>query len=618
MARFSPQDPSAAPCSGTHPGSARPEAAGGTVGEHAPGESQLRPVSPTDSPETPAERRVPQRRAQSAHAPEAAANSSPHTGTSTASPGAPRQPVRADGGMAASSNPAVTFAGARVLSDGGNAVDAALAMAALSWLALPGQCGVGGDAFALVREPDGRVWTVGGSGYGPDGGHPDFYTGRGLRAVPEEGPLSVAVPGAPAALARLHADGATRELAELWAPAVRAAEHGLPCSAKTASDIAAYRETLARDRGAAEVLLPGGRAPRPGQRLTQPDLARTVRQLAADPGWFYTGEFAERAVASLRAGGAPFDGEEWELCAAAEPEPAVSAPYGSRTVHQTPLPTPGWMVLHQLAICGAELPRLPWLSADAVHLLACAARTSFAWRTERCGSDAGDDSWRACLTSEATARARALIARGAVPEGPVGPADGDTTSMVAVDGEGRAVSLIHSLAFAFGSRHTVPGTGVLLNNRLGRGGYLIPGHPNEVRPRRKPMHTLNAWLVTDGAGRLAHVGNTPGGDGQVQWNTQLLSHLLDHGLDPLAAVNAPRFAVHPGSDAGDLGAGEELRCESRLGSGALESLRSRGHRVVDVGPWGAGGSAMVVSVDHELGCLLGGADSRQDGTALGV
>ena len=535
-----------------------------------------------------------------------------------ASPEAPRQPVRADGGMAAASHPAVTFAGARVLSEGGNAVDAALAMAGMSWLALPGQCGVGGDAFALVREPDGRVWTVGGSGYGPDGGHPDFYTGRGLRAVPEEGPLSVAVPGAPAALARLHAEGATRELAELWAPAADAAEYGLPCSAKTASDIAAHREALARDRDAAEALLPGGRVPRPGQRLTQPALAGTVRQLAADPAAFYTGRFAERAVAALRAGGAPFDGAEWELCGTTAPEPAVSAPYGSSTVHQTPLPTPGWMVLHQLSLCSGELARLPWLSAEAVHLLTCAARLSFARRIERCGSDAGDDSWRACLTGDAVAEARARIARGAVVAGAAGPADGDTTSMVAVDAEGRAVSLIHSLAFAFGSRSTVPGTGVLLNNRLGRGGYLIPGHPNEVRPRRKPMHTLNAWLVTDAAGRLAHVGNTPGGDGQVQWNTQLLSHLLDHGLDPRAAVNAPRFAVHPGSDARDLGAAEELRCETRLGGGVLASLRSRGHRVVDAGPWGAGGSAMAVSVDHEQGCLLGGADSRQDGTALGV
>ena len=195
--------------------------------------------------------------------------------------------------------------------------------------------------------------------------------------------------------------------------------------------------------------------------------------------------------------------------------------------------------------------------------------------------------------------------------------DGDTTSTVAVDADGRAVSFIHSLAFAFGAKFTVPGTGIVLNNRLGRGGYLIDGHPNEVRPRRRPLHTLNAWLVTDDAGRLVHVGNTPGGDGQVQWNMQLLSHLIDHGLDPQQTVDAPRFTVFPGSDANVIGAPAELRCESRISDDAIAGLRAGGHPVRMVGPWHAGGSALVVSVDHERGYLAGGADSRDDGVALG-
>ncbi|MFW6695109.1 gamma-glutamyltransferase [Streptomyces sp. MAR4 CNX-425] len=528
----------------------------------------------------------------------------------------PRAPVLAAGGMAASAHPAVTFAGAAVLRDGGNAVDAALAMAATSWLALPGQCGVGGDAFAVVREPDGRVWTVCGSGYGPDGGDPGFYADRGHTAVPLTGPLSVAVPGAPAALAALHAAGATRALADLWAPAVRAAEEGLPCTAKTRRDIAEEARLLAADPDALRNLLPGGRPPAVGHRLAQPDLAATIRTLADDPAAFYTGAFAERAVAALRAAGAPFSGEEWALTGDVSPEPAISAAYGGRTVHQTPPPTPGWMVLQQLAISDGTLGGLPPLGADAVHLLASAARLSFADRVGRCASDTGV--WRETLTPAAVAAARERVARGAAPAGAAGRADGDTTSMVAVDAEGRAVSYIHSLAFAFGSKTTVPGTGVLLNNRLGRGAYLVPGHPNEVRPRRRPLHTLNAWLVTDAAGRLEHVGNTPGGDGQVQWNTQLVSHLVDHGLDPQAAVEAPRFTVHPGSDADVVGQPEELRCESRLGAAVLAGLRERGHAVADAGPWGGGGSAMVVSVDAARGCLLGGADPRQDGVAIGV
>jgi gamma-glutamyltranspeptidase/glutathione hydrolase len=180
------------------------------------------------------------------------------------------------------------------------------------------------------------------------------------------------------------------------------------------------------------------------------------------------------------------------------------------------------------------------------------------------------------------------------------------------------VSAISSLAFTFGARISIPGTAIALNNRLARGAYLIPGHPNALAPRRKPLHTLNAWIATDADGRLRHVGNTPGGDGQVQWNMQLLAHLVDGGLDPQQAVSAPRTTVHPGSDADVLGTPETLQCESRLGADVLARLTERGHDVKDMGEWGAGGSALVVSVDHDRGVLSGAADPRQDGVALGV
>ncbi|MEV0970938.1 gamma-glutamyltransferase [Microtetraspora glauca] len=530
----------------------------------------------------------------------------------------PRGPVVASGGMVAAAHPAVSLAGARVLADGGNAVDAALAMAAMCWITLPGQCGVGGDAFALVRRPDGTVVSFGGSGFGPDGGTPGFYRDRGLTAIPLGGPLAVAVPGAVAALAALHAAGATRGLEELWRPAVAAAERGTPCTARTRDDIAEHRHALARDPGAAAVFLPGGRPPRVGARLAQPELAGTLRRLAVDPADLYAGELAERAVAALADAGAPFSGGEWTSCGRALTGPSITGRYGGLTVHQTPMPTPGWMVLQQAALCDGVLAGLPWLSAEAVSRAAGAAATAFADRLAYCASD--DDRWRVLLTPESLAVRRAALAgQGppAVKRSPV-PVEGDTTSVVAVDGSGTAVSLIHSLAFTFGARITVPGTGVVLNNRLGRGAYLLDGHPNEVAPRRRPLHTLNAWLVTDDGGRLRHIGNTPGGDGQVQWNTQLLSHLIDHGADPARAVAAPRFTVFPGSDADVLGRELELRCESRLGAETLARLRGLGHQVRVQGPWAAGGSALVVSIDQESGALLGAADPRQDGVALGV
>lgn len=526
----------------------------------------------------------------------------------------PRPSALSSGGMVSSSHPAASFAGARVLAEGGNAVDATLAMAAITWLTLPGQCGPGGDAFAVVREPDGRVWTVGGSGYGPDGATPEFYRERGLSSIPLDGALAVAVPGAPAALAALHAHGATIALTDLWEPAARLAETGLPCSAKTASDVRTEVEALRADAATAANFLPASSPPHVGDLMRQADLARTIRRLSRDPGGFYTGEFAERAVAALRAGGAPFSGDEWAATADATPAPSVTGSYAGATVHQTPLPTPGWMVLQQAALCDGVVGFLPWLSAEAIDRLARAARMSFADRFAWCGSDTGGA--LEVLDPQRIERQRAELESGRMPVFSVRA--GDTTSTVAVDADGRAVSFIHSLALTFGARFTIPGTGVVLNNRLGRGAYLIDGHPNAVAPRRKPLHTLNAWIVTDGdRGELLHVGNTPGGDGQVQWNMQLLSHLLDHGLDPQEAVAAPRFTVFPGSDADVVGLPDELRVETTIAEPIRDALRTRGHTVVAQPAYGAGGSAQVISRSPR-GVLHGGADPRQEGVAIGV
>lgn len=519
-----------------------------------------------------------------------------------------RPPTLSATGMVSSSHPAASLAGARVLADGGNAVDATLAMAAMTWLTLPGQCGIGGDAFAVVREPDGRVWTVNGSGFGPDGGTSDFYRAQGMSSIPMDGPLSVAVPGAPAALAALHAHGATRALTELWAPVADTAERGLPCSARTAGD--AIEALHHGDQGLLSVY---GRA-RVGSLLAQPDLAATIRRLAEDPSWFYTGEFAQRAVAALQAGGAPFTGDEWAAAAALSPQDALTGRYAGAVIHQTPLPTPGWMVLQQAALCDAAVGFSGWLSAPAIDRMARAARLAFADRFALCGSD--NDGSRYVLDPDRIDAQRRDLDERSEQRTPINVGAGDTTSTVAVDAQGRAVSFIHSLAFTFGAKFTVPGTGVVLNNRLGRGAYLIDGHPNEVAPRRKPLHTLNAWVVTDDAGELLHVGNTPGGDGQVQWNMQMLSHLLDHGLDPAEAVAAPRFTVFPGSDADVIGAPDELRIEETLPESVRRELAEHHHVVVQPA-LGGGGSAQVISRD-ERGILSGAADPRQEGIALGV
>jgi gamma-glutamyltranspeptidase / glutathione hydrolase len=496
-------------------------------------------------------------------------------------------------GMVASAHPLASLAGVAVLRDGGNAYDAALAMAGMTAVVLPAMCGVGGDAFAVVHDGARRTWTAYmGSGVGPDGADVGFFRERGMAALPIDGPLSVAVPGAVDCWASLHRAGATRSLAELWAPAVAAAREGIAVTPRMQSEAEENRDKLLRDAVSHSVFLPGGAPVRAGSVLRQPDLAATLAALAESPQSFYRGELAERCVATLRAGGAPFSGEEWAAHQTLVDTP-LRAAYGDAVIHTTLPPSPGYMIAQQAQMLDRTLRARPWLDAEAVHLFAAAARRAFDDRWRVVGSEG--DAWRTLLRPE-----------------------GDTTCFVAADADGTVVSMIQSIAFTWGSGVMVPGTGVLLNNRAGRGFYLDESHPNRVRPRVRPMHTLNVWMLSDRDGAPLLAGGTPGGDGQVQWNMQLISHLVDHGLDVQSAVEAPRFTVWPGSDADVVGSAPELRCESRLGDSVLDSLRARGHDVRVLGPWDGGGGAQVIQLDREQGSFRGGSDPRLDGCALGI
>lgn len=527
-----------------------------------------------------------------------------------------RGPVMSHRGMASSSHPLVTLTGARLLAEGASAVDAALGMAAMAFVVLPGQCGLGGDLFAVIRLPGASTCiAVQGSGCGPDGADLGFFANKGLSSIPLEGALAVTVPGAPAAVAALHRLGSGMSLTDLWQPAIDAARCGVPVTPKTQEDIRHHAGALLADPPACSVFLPAKQVPRLGELLVQTDLASSLERVAGDPEDFYCGELADRCLATLTAGGAPFSGSEWRRGVSAPASPALQGSYQGMAVHQTGMPSPGYMLLQQAAMLDGFLCEPPPLSLDAVDLLARAARIAFADRSEGVGSDG--IAWRNLLQPAATAAARVLLKDQRMMPTALAAPGGDTTSFVCVDDRGGAVSWVQSLAYTFGARLMVPGTGMLLNNRLARGSYLSSGHPNSLEPGRKPMHTLNAWITTGPDGELKAVGNTPGGDGQVQWNMQMLSLLFDHRWAPQDVVEAPRFAIAPGSDADALDVSPHLVCEDRLGSGVLDGLRERGHEVRVVGSWDGGGSAQLI-VRDDGGCYSGGCDPRLEGCALGV
>jgi gamma-glutamyltranspeptidase/glutathione hydrolase len=518
-------------------------------------------------------------------------------------------------GMVAAAHPLIVQAGLEALSFGGNAVDAAIAAALTACVVMPEMCGLGGDLFAIVHRPGAAPVSFLGSGVAPRGATLEQMrangdqTPGGLR-MPLRGPLSVAVPGLVDAIDRLGELG-TRPLSALAERAIAHAEQGYALTLYGAGAIRQYENFLRSDPAAAAVFLPGGDTPKVGDVVVQSDLAATMKHVFdGDPRRFYEGSLADRLAEGL--GGALTAAD---LSAHTTPAPPpIRVRYRGYDVWQTGLPTQGLIHLEALNIVG----QAPSKDVD-VHLMAEAVKLAFADRLAQAKDPAFGPTPVDTLLSDAWAARRfAAIDPGRAADPAVGElADGDTTYLCTADGSGMMVSLILSVSSAFGSGVMAPGTGVLFNNRAGRGFSLEDGHPNQFAPGKKTMHTLNCYLVTDPDGTGLVAGGSPGGDGQPQWNLQAVSGLIDGGLDVQAAIEAPRWSVWPGTDPHDLPNPVELRVESRIGEAAIAELRAKGHRVVVQPGWGGSGAAQAIARDPATGVLAGGSDPRVEGLALG-
>jgi gamma-glutamyltranspeptidase/glutathione hydrolase len=179
------------------------------------------------------------------------------------------------------------------------------------------------------------------------------------------------------------------------------------------------------------------------------------------------------------------------------------------------------------------------------------------------------------------------------------------------------VSLIQSVSSDFGSGVIAGDTGVVMNNRVGRGFSLVEGHPNYFAPGKKTMHTLNCFTIDDPDGRPVIAGGTPGGDGQPQWNLQMVSALIDGGLNVQDACDMPRWTSWPGTDPMNVANPFELRMEDRFDEDTRSAMERLGHEVRVLNAWSGGGSAQIIARDPDSGLLVGGTDSRVEGIALG-
>jgi gamma-glutamyltranspeptidase/glutathione hydrolase len=537
-------------------------------------------------------------------------------------------PVLSRRGLIGTAHPLSSSAGLRVLADGGNAVDAAVAAALVDSVVLPQSCGIGGDLFAIVHRPgtaSGDLLAFMGSGIGPRNTTIDYmreHGEQGGRVMAQTGPLSPAVPGMVAGLFSLLEHFGTKSFRELAEPAIGYAGGGYPLTPGGARAIATHRALLSRYPSSAAVFLPGGQVPAPGTMLKQTDLARTIEQIAAGgPDTFYKGKIAKGIGRFLAENGGVLDADDF-ADHETDVAPPLASTYQGYTIYETRLPTQGFIVLEALNILEhADLAAYGVGSAAGIHLAAEALKLAFADRLEYAADPRVHETPIDMLISKPHAerrfnqidpeRAATEIATGAL----VG---GDTTYLCAVDGDGLMISLIFSVSGGFGSGVVAGDTGVVLNNRAGHCFSLVDGHPNIFAPGKKTMHTLNCYLIADPEGQPVLVGGTPGGDSQPQWNVQTITGLIDAGLDVQAAIEQPRWMVYPGTYPAEVGNPFQLRIESRIGAETVNDLQALGHDVVSIGPWGASGSVQAISRDPETGVLAGGSDPRSDGLAIGL
>lgn len=526
-------------------------------------------------------------------------------------------------GMIAAAHPLILQAGAEIQRQGGNAVDVAVASGIAAAVVMPEMCGLGGDLFAVLHDPKtGKNYALMGSGISPRSATDEIMLQHGdreRRQMPYRGPHAISVPGMVDAYHQLLERFGTMSFAQVADPAIDFARNGYALLPKGAQSIAAAADLLRQDEAAAAIFLDNGEPYKAGDLLVQSGLADTLEAIARDGNdTFYQGEVAKRMLAYLNGRGCLLGADEFAEHTTDITDP-LSTSYRGYTVHQTCLPSQGLILLEALNIVENSKISDP-LDPATIHTMVEAKKLAYADRLGHAADPAFHDVPLETLLSKEWAEKRyaAIEPDKAATDVEAAPlSDGDTTYLCTADSDGMMVSLIQSVSSDFGSGVVAGDTGVVMNNRVGRGFSLVPGHPNYFEPGKKTMHTLNCFMIDDPDGNTVVVGGTPGGDGQPQWNLQMVSALLDADMDVQQVVDMPRWTSWPGTDPGSIDNPFELRMESRFSEEVRQTLSRLGHEIKVLGAWNAGGSSQMIARDPETGVLVGGSDSRVEGFALG-
>ena len=534
---------------------------------------------------------------------------------------ATRSEVIARHGMAATSQPLVTQIALDVLKAGGNAVDAAIAANAAQGLMEPVGNGIGGDLFAIVWDAESQaLYGLNASGRSPRSLSLQWFADQGYETIPSYGPLPVSVPGCVDGWFELHARFGSRPMAELLDPAIRYAREGFPVTELIAYYWDRSVPRLSQFPGFTKQFTVDGRAPRKGEIWRNPFLANTLaRIVGGGRDAFYEGAVAKTIADYVQAQGGFLSEADLAAHTSEWVEP-VSTDYRGYRVWELPPNTQGVAALQMLNILeGFDLAAAGFGSPDHLHWFTEAKKLAFEDRARYyTDPDFADIPLERLLSKSYAAEQRARIDKGKAAKAYPDPASlqsGDTISLTVADEAGNMVSLIQSNYRGMGSGMTPPGLGFILQNR-GELFALDPTHANRFEPGKRPFHTIiPAFITHDGAPWVSF--GLMGGAMQPQGHVQIVTNLIDFGMNLQEAGDAPRI-YHEGSSSPTgpvMSDGGQLYLESGFDYSTVRALMGRGHRIGSArGPYGG---YQAILRDPESGVYFGASESRKDGQAAG-
>jgi len=520
--------------------------------------------------------------------------------------------------VVSTSHPLAAQAGLRMMLNGGNAIDAAIAAAATITLVEPVSCGLGSDCFAILWDGK-EIHGLNSSGVAPAAWNTEYFKAKygtdanGLAIQPKRGWDSVTVPGVVAGWAALHEKFGKLPFADLFQPAIEIAERGYAVPPVVAHKWAAAADELRNQPGYADTFLPNGRAPLPGEHFRIPEAAYTLRRIAASGGRdYYEGEIAEKIVAHSKACGAAMTLDDLRNYKPDWVKP-ISRSYRGYELHEIPPNGQGIAALMALGICEQfDLANMKVDSVESQHVQIEAMKLAFSDLYRYVADPRSMEVTPEQMLSDAYLQSRAKLIRldRATQFEPGRPHAGGTVYLTAADENGMMISFIQSNYMGFGSGVVVPGTGISLQNR-GVGFSMDPKSANVVEGGKRPFHTIIPGFLTKGGKPVMSFG-VMGGDMQPQGHLQTVIRMLDYHQQPQAACDAPRWKVNRDFT---------LDIESTMNLSTVQGLQALGHTLKSVDdPYMDFGAGQFIwrmhENDNELG-YVAASDPRRDGQAVG-